>query len=444
MLQQRQRARSNRQQSWMLALGCGTSVAIHLGLIAGISSWWRSPAPVAEPIDITLVEPVEIEPIAVASPPLTKPPQIEIAPTPDRVTQPKPTILKSVSKPIVLKPTPKSVAGGVKPISKPQTTAQPKPKSSSIPTKVKSNPNPLKTAKVNRPIATSPKIEPFPIFPKTLTPEPVQPPLIDDRITKQSNPKAIQDRSKIKTTPNRSFTFLPPQPPQNNPTPKPLDRSIPTTSRSQPISPPIPVQSNERSPTIPKLPATSPDTPITPATTPELRSPMTPSQPRSTTSRQPPAGGNISNNDNKSILRRDRAAGDGLAGNGSRFGSPQTGSNSLPSGAGNSNSRSPGVGNTAPGGDASNDSQTNGGGGLQCIERCQIPKLRDLQDRDGGKDRLRIRIVIDPNGSVLEAIIAKSSDNPQIDAIVLAGIKQMQFKPPGKIIKGIIKANILL
>jgi TonB family protein len=57
---------------------------------------------------------------------------------------------------------------------------------------------------------------------------------------------------------------------------------------------------------------------------------------------------------------------------------------------------------------------------------------------------LRIRIVVAPNGLVLAATISKSSDNPQIDAIVLEGIKQMQFKPPGKIIKGIIKANIIL
>lgn len=85
-----------------------------------------------------------------------------------------------------------------------------------------------------------------------------------------------------------------------------------------------------------------------------------------------------------------------------------------------------------------------GTSGLQCVRNCQIARLQDLQDRDGGKDRLRIRIVIDANGVVSAAEIAKSSGNPEIDALVLDGIKQMQFNPSGKTIKGIIKANILL
>ena len=103
------------------------------------------------------------------------------------------------------------------------------------------------------------------------------------------------------------------------------------------------------------------------------------------------------------------------------------------------------MGNSAPPGNSSPIATSQPtAGGLQCIQHCEIPNLRDLQDRDSGKDRLRIRIVIDPNGLVLAATIAKSSDNPQIDALVIEGIKQMQFKPSGQIIKGIIKANILL
>jgi TonB family protein len=449
MLQQRQRARSNRQQSWMLALGCGSSVILHLGLIAGVSYWWRSPAAVDEPVEITLVEPIAVA----TAPPLVKPPKISIANPPAQVT-PKPTVLKPVSTPIAVTSAPKSVAIGVKPI---ESTAQPQPKSSSIPTKVKPNPIKIQTAKINRPVNTKPIIKPFPIAPKTATSTPVQIPLIDNQIATPSNPKSIQNRAKIKTTLNSPFTSSTPQPPQNTPVPRSWDRSISKTPRSPSISPPIPVQPNDRAAAILNPPAKSPDAPITPATTPDLSSPMSPpSQTRSTTISQPPRGGNTSGNDDKSISRRDRTAGVGLAGGGSQSSSPQAGSNSLPSGD-NSNSRSQGDGSSAPGGNFSSSTDrtgggsgnagsagSSGGGGLQCIERCQIPKLRDLQDRDGGKDRLRIRIVIDPNGSVLEATIAKSSDNPQIDAIVLAGIKQMQFKPPGKIIKGIIKANILL
>ncbi len=85
-----------------------------------------------------------------------------------------------------------------------------------------------------------------------------------------------------------------------------------------------------------------------------------------------------------------------------------------------------------------------GNAGLQCIKNCQIAKLQDLQDSDGGKDRLRIRVTIDANGIVTAAEIAKSSGNPQIDKTILEGIEQMQFQPSGKPIKGIIRANIFL
>lgn len=97
-------------------------------------------------------------------------------------------------------------------------------------------------------------------------------------------------------------------------------------------------------------------------------------------------------------------------------------------------------------GKTSNNPRTGSAGksGLQCIKNCQIAKLQDLQDSDGGKDRLRIRVTIDANGIVTAAEIAKSSGNPQIDKTILEGIEQMQFQPSGKPIKGIIRANIFL
>jgi TonB family protein len=101
-----------------------------------------------------------------------------------------------------------------------------------------------------------------------------------------------------------------------------------------------------------------------------------------------------------------------------------------------------GSGNSGNGsGDSGNGS---GNSGLQCIQNCQIAKLQDLQDRDSGKDRLRIRVTIDANGIVTAAEIAKSSGNPQLDQTVLNGIERMQFQPSGKSIKGIIRANIFL
>jgi TonB family protein len=89
-----------------------------------------------------------------------------------------------------------------------------------------------------------------------------------------------------------------------------------------------------------------------------------------------------------------------------------------------------GSGNSGNGsGDSGNGS---GNSGLQCIQNCQIAKLQDLQDRDSGKDRLRIRVTIDANGIVTAAEIAKSSGNPQLDQTVLNGIERMQFQPSGK------------
>ncbi|WP_373542274.1 TonB family protein [Chamaesiphon sp.] len=87
-----------------------------------------------------------------------------------------------------------------------------------------------------------------------------------------------------------------------------------------------------------------------------------------------------------------------------------------------------------------------GGGvfGLQCIRRCEISGLTDLDDKDGGKDKLRIKIAIDPKGFVTRASISKSSGNSTIDRVIVNGVKQMQFSPPGKTVERVIKANILM
>ena len=109
------------------------------------------------------------------------------------------------------------------------------------------------------------------------------------------------------------------------------------------------------------------------------------------------------------------------------------------------------IGNSSPQqGTGTGEGKTGGrpsgasGGGLQCIKNCQIARLQNLQDSDGGKDRLRIRVEIDASGVVVAAEVIKSSGNPQIDEVILAGIKQMQFNPSGKPIKGIVRANIFL
>ena len=82
--------------------------------------------------------------------------------------------------------------------------------------------------------------------------------------------------------------------------------------------------------------------------------------------------------------------------------------------------------------------------GIQCINRCEISGLTDLEDRDGGKDKLRIKIAVNPKGNVTSASIAKSSGNSTIDQAVINGVRQMQFSPPGKMVEAVVKANVLL
>jgi TonB family protein len=97
-----------------------------------------------------------------------------------------------------------------------------------------------------------------------------------------------------------------------------------------------------------------------------------------------------------------------------------------------------------PGNTSGDDPGSGKAFGLQCINRCEISGLTDLDDRDGGKDKLRIKIAIDPKGNVTSASIAKSSGNSTIDRVVINGVKQMQFSPPGKIVERVVKANILI
>lgn len=389
----RQRAASNQNLKTVLALGFGGSVILHLGLIAGITYWWQPSAEIDEPIEITLVEPVDVEPV----PP--SPPPIKLKPIPTPISTPVKPISKPIPiaikppKPIAAKPTPKSSPIPAKPIAKPT------PKSSPIPAKLITKP--LSTPIVN------------PTFPPE-NPRPIAP------------PKARRP-FKSATFPRKSFT--------NNSKPPSQTDSSPIPAKSTP-SPSLPTTTSHRTP------------PLTQKTK-DNQPPNYPSR----TGKNPSEDSNPNDRQGEPPSR-DRAVRSLSPGNGDRFnrsnsgegeGGKQGNQNTSDSGSGkDEGDRS---GNSPPSNhpqQGTTSQPSSGGGGLECIQYCQIPKLQDLQDRDGGKDRLRIRIVVDANGLVQEGSIAKSSGNPQIDEIVLKGIKQMQFKPTGKVIKGLIKANILL
>lgn len=359
----RQRTFPNQNLGTILTIGFGGSIFLHLCLIAAITYWWKPPALIDEPLEITLVEPI---------------PNEETSPTPAPVKPPP----KQVS-------TPKPIA--IKPI--PIPTISPAILLAIQPAQIIAKPKPIAIESTRKPIPPKPVSKPKQIIPKPI----VNPPFPADKFRPINSRLAEPPGEKI--TPS---TF--------NPTPN------------------IPIAPSNLSPPLTKT-FTEPNQP----------------QDLPKVVKNPSAGGN---NDDR--LSKDIRSTEGiLAGNGDRSvgGASLQENRSSSSGRKQSNS----IPKTGLNGDksnipatASNSDSGAGNGRLECVQNCQIPKLQDLQDSDGGKDRLRIRVVIDANGVLISAEIAKSSGNLQIDSVILDGIKRMQFNPTGQMIKGIIKANILL
>jgi TonB family protein len=60
-----------------------------------------------------------------------------------------------------------------------------------------------------------------------------------------------------------------------------------------------------------------------------------------------------------------------------------------------------------------------------------------------GKDKILVKVTIDPGGSVTAAQIARSSGNSQLDRVTLDGIKQMQLTAMGKAMTFKVKVSTL-
>jgi TonB family protein len=399
----RQRTFSNQNLGTILAIGFGGSVLLHLGLIAGITHWWKSPAVIDEPLEITLVEPVANEEIPPAPAPIKLPPQ--------PVSIPKPIALKPIPIPTI----PQSIPLAVKP----------------TPIFVKPKPKPIAIKSTPKPIPPTPASKPNQITPKPIS-NPVPQPIV--------NPPFPADKFLPIDTPSAPTAFKPPtnsnQPPKKN--------SAPISVKSTLVEPPSKkIEPSTFNPT-PNIPTTRSN--LSPPLTQTSRDPTAPKD-------LPKVGKNLSagGNNGDTLAEKDRSedrlTGGILPGNRDRSdkssSSDSQQSNSIPK-SGASSDPAPKTSGDQSSSPATASNSSAGNGRLECVQNCQIPKLQDLQDSDGGKDRLRIRIVIDKNGSVFSAEIAKSSGNRQIDSVVLDGIKQMKFNPMGKIIKGTIKANILL
>jgi TonB family protein len=419
------RSIANQQSSKILAVGLGGSILLHFGLIAGISHLWQPAVKIddADPIEITLVTPESIltplAPVVRSTAKSTPPPKI---------TPVKPTAIKSIAKsispstPNFTQSLPKSIASRpksksqglqsvLKPIPLPKNSSKPKPKTNSI----DRPPIPI-------PIPTPAFNPPFPSEPKPIPPPQNFAKNVRSSVTSVKPPAA-------KVSLNRS--------PQSTPISKPASTNL------RPIAP---LTQSEK---IDRFSLGTPEPSLSPQESPQLsntsgKSLNSNSSLPQTIDRAPIASQQSANPPNVTSPNRSQIdAGSG----GNPIGNPAP--NPLPGNpqiSGSSTSPTTGSGGTPapnmpPGDSAKSDS---GITKLECIKYCEIPKLRDLEDTDSGKDRLRIRIVIDAKGVIVDASIAKSSGNPQLDATVLAGIKQMQFTPSGKEISGIVKANILI
>lgn len=124
--------------------------------------------------------------------------------------------------------------------------------------------------------------------------------------------------------------------------------------------------------------------------------------------------------------------------NNNRQGSIGSGSNGNDNGnSGGSNK--PGTG--TPGNMATGSSNR---ASIQCLRNCEIRYPHELENSDIGKDKILVKVTIDPNGTIVNAEIDRSSGNQNLDRVTLAGVKQMQLSATGKTKTYRIKVSTLL
>jgi TonB family protein len=80
---------------------------------------------------------------------------------------------------------------------------------------------------------------------------------------------------------------------------------------------------------------------------------------------------------------------------------------------------------------------------IQCLQNCEIRYPENLQDNDTGKDKILVKVSINANGKVTNAVIARSSGNSNLDRVTVAGIEKMQLTPMGKPMTFKVKVSTL-
>jgi TonB family protein len=479
----------------ILAVGLGASIAIHIGVIAGIARVWQPSLEIDEPMEITLVESVtdrvlslpkspattpqskpvqaQLKPIAIKTQPIYPPAVTAIKTTPDSShrsffpakvivskSTPSPTVIKP--QPIVAQPSPKLA----KPIESPVSTPI-----ASTPFPTLANPIPIvkSTATLIAPTASKTNSSRLPV------PTPVIKQIDSTPIFTEIEPAKITPPIRaIKPTPKSSPTVSPSAVIQASPTPTIQPNSISSAIITKTPELPAKIGSNpvkskaidrNTQPDLNDEIKSKPDRSSRPNIAPSSSS--SPSQPAlrsmDSTSTSPTASNNSSPPlDRTQSTKIDAKQSNSISTNVDAT-SAVDGNGNKVNGNGNNNSFGDGNSTTKANSSSSNNDSPNGknlganngninrqasspqsSSGLKCIENCQLPQLQDLQDSDRGKDRIRIRIEVDPRGAIVNAEIATSSGNAQIDAVVLDGIKQIRLSPLGTTIKGIVRINIFL
>jgi TonB family protein len=166
-------------------------------------------------------------------------------------------------------------------------------------------------------------------------------------------------------------------------------------------------------------------------------------------------GGEMNSSNDESIV--------GTPGNSSRIARSQSGGNgvgqnqaSLSGGGGKKRTTSLGGDSNGSGAGIGNNDEFSGGApgniaaagkpqaaSIQCLRNCEIKYPDTLADADMGKDKILVKVTIDPGGSVTAAQIARSSGNSQLDRVTLDGIKQMQLTAMGKAMTFKVKVSTL-
>ncbi len=462
-----------------LAIGLGGSALLHSAAIAGASYFYQDKV---EDLEITEIERVKMDPEPVAkSAPIVKP-----APIPEpKVYKPKPVAAPPIP---VLPDVPKLKPIDIPPEQVVKITKAPPTQPRTSPRVKPADPAPIKTATVIPPKSTPP-----PSFPNKLFSDP-QPKPARTEIAAQTPPKQdpppTNNQTALAPPSNRSPKLAPNSAPDREDNADPdrdLAPSSPgSTSKVARTPDRSPVANNQTSlnPQSKSPPgfggdfgAADPNTPpnsddFTGAPGNSSRIAKNNPAPPSTANNQAglgnaPQRGGIGSSFGGSSDNPSEAEGEvgGTPGNSSRIARSNSGGNGVRSQSnqaglgGGGNRRSPSLGGIGSSGDGNSGSGGDDVGGgspgnvatgsrnpatIQCLRNCEIRYPDELENTDIGKDKILVKITIDPNGLVASAEIARSSGNQNLDRVTLAGVKQMQLNPTGKTRTHRVKISTLI